>query len=67
MEAAILKNTDNNKIKKLILSLKLMHIHTHLIHVVFFLCKKSLRMVILENLFLLLCVIAKKSISSVRE
>ena len=35
MEAAILKNTENNKIKKLILFLKLMHTHTHLIYVVF--------------------------------
>ena len=35
MEAAILKNAENNKIKKLILFLKLIHTHTHLIHVVF--------------------------------
>ena len=35
MEAAILKNTENNRIKKLVLFLKLMHTHTHLIHVVF--------------------------------
>ena len=35
MEAAILKKYENNKIKKLILFLKLMHTHTHLIHVVF--------------------------------
>ena len=35
MEAAILKNAYNNKIKNLILFLKLMHIHTHLTHMVF--------------------------------
>ena len=35
MEAAILKNTESNKIKKLILFLKFMHTHTHLIDVVF--------------------------------
>ena len=35
MEAAILKNTENNKIKKLILFLKLMHTHIHLTDVVF--------------------------------
>ena len=35
MEAAILKNTENNQIKEFILFLKLMHIHTHLTYVVF--------------------------------
>ena len=35
MEAAILKDTENNKLKKLILFLKLMHTHTHLTTVVF--------------------------------
>ena len=35
MEAAmILKNTENNKIKKLILFLKLLHTYKHLTHVV---------------------------------
>ena len=36
MEAGILKNAENNKIKKIILFLKLMHTHTHLIHVFLF-------------------------------
>ena len=35
MEAAILKNTENNKIKTFILFLKLIHTHIHLTHVVF--------------------------------
>ena len=35
MEATILKNTENNKVKKLILFLKLKDTHTHLTHVVF--------------------------------
>ena len=35
MEAAILKNTENNKIKKLILLLKCMHTHILLTHLVF--------------------------------
>ena len=35
MEVAILKNTENNKIKKLILFLKFMYTHIHLMHMVF--------------------------------
>ena len=35
VEAAIFKNTENNKIKKVILFLKLMDTYTHLTHVVF--------------------------------
>ena len=66
MEAAILKNAENNKIKTLILFLKLMHTHTHLIHVVF-VCYEINHFV---GFFfpLLLGIIGKQAtISSVRE
>ena len=67
MEAAILKNTENNKIKKLILFLKLMHTHAHSIHVVFVFYANNHFVWLFYKIVSFIMHNWKKSISSVRE